>query len=192
MFSQSSHVYVDVSHAEKRAPGHGCISTAWPVGAAHTEGDLAQEGSVNLRPVRWFTQEAETEVMTHVTEEWRRTDTQALKMHKTLQTQRCYRHTDTNDTREATDIQMRQTHRRSRHRVAPDTRRLQTLQTHIGYRHREAPFTERLQTLQTHRRSRPPVNRAKQQSKEDSSTWEVVDKKGQLWSVVCVAPFYPS
>lgn len=98
MFSQSSHVYVDVSHAEKRAPGHGCISTAWPVGAAHTEGDLAQGGSVNLRLVRWFTQEAETEVMTHVTEEWRRTDTQALKTHKTLQTQRCYRHTDTTDT----------------------------------------------------------------------------------------------
>lgn len=126
MFSQSSHVYVDVSHAEKRAPGHGCISTAWPVGAAHTEGDLAQEGSVNLRPVRWFTQEAETEVMTHVTEEWRRTDTQALKTHKTLQTQRCYRHTDTNDTERL------QIYRCDRHTDAPDT---EWLQTHGGSRH---------------------------------------------------------
>lgn len=116
MFSQSSHVYGDVSHAKKRAPGRDCISTAWPVGAAHTEGDQAQDGSVNLRRVRWFTQEAETEVMTHVTEEWRRTDTQALKTHR-----HC-RHTDATDTTVTERLQMLQTQRVYRH-----------------YRHTDAP-----------------------------------------------------
>lgn len=94
---------------------------------------------MNLRRVRWFTQGPETEVMTYVTEEWRRTDTQALKTHghcrhadatdtQTLPTQRGYRYTDATDT---LSIQTLQTKRRSRHTEATDTADTQDAPGHL-------------------------------------------------------------